>query len=334
MAAIKNVGASAIQSIVQDREKHGPFKTIFDLLAHVDLRLVNKKVLESLIQAGALDSLQGNRAQLFASVEMAIQFAQNRQSREERFKNQRSIFDLDPSGGEDKLVSYPELPDIPDWSLNEKLKKERELLGYYISGHPLERYKTIIDLFATPVDHLLDEGKQQPPSGVMSVAGQIVQMRTLTDVKGQRMAFVKIEDFFRYYEVVVFGSVYPRFEPFLKEDEIVFIQGKLNSSLDDNVIKIIGDQIWPIEKVPEELTESLLITLIKEHFTEEQLYRLKMVLKSSPGKSRVFFNINVNGNGGYRLVSNSLKLKLTVNALNELNKIVGPEPIKIKIKER
>ena len=334
MAAIKNVGASAIQSIVQAREKYGKFKTIYDLLLHADLRLVNKKVLESLIQAGALDSLEGNRAQLFASVEMAIQFAQNQQSREQRFKNQRSIFELDSSGAEEKLVSYPPLPDIPDWSLMEKLKKERELLGYYISGHPLERYKTIIDYFTTQVDHLLDEGKTQPPSGVMSIAGQIVNLRKLIDSKGQQMAFVKIEDFYRHYEVVVFGSVFPKFEPFLKEDEIVFIQGKLNSSLDDNVIKIKGDYIWPIEKVPEELTESLMITILKDNFTEEQLYRLKMVLKSSPGKARVYFNVNLNGNGSYRLVSNSLKLKLTVNALNELNKIVAPEPIKIKVKEK
>jgi len=333
MAAIKNVGLAAISSIVKARQEHGPFKTVFDMLQHVDLRQVNKKVLESLIQAGALDSLAGTRAQLYNVVEQAIAFAQDLQGSKTRNRNQRSLFELAGSqNSADDLVSYPDLPDVPEWSLADKLKKERELLGFYISGHPLERFRNIVELFSTPIDLLLQSSEPKAPSGPFYIAGQIVDIRVILDRKQQKMAFVKLEDFRRTYEAVVFGSVFPQFEKYLVQDEIVFMQGKLNSALDDNVIKIIGDRILPIDKVPEELTESVELEIEKEHFTPEQLHKLKITLKSSPGTSRIYFNINLNGSGNYRMVSNKIKLKLSLNTLNELEKIIGVEHIKIKIR--
>ncbi len=341
MEAIKNVGAGAIASIVQAREEEGPVRNIFDLLKRVDLRLVNKKVLESLIQAGALDSLEGSRAQLFHSIEKASSFAQDMQGEKNRNKNQLSLFGAAGAAEQtDSLVSYPELPDVPEWSVMEKLKKEKELLGFYISGHPLERYRSVVQLFSTPIDDYLpseeeEESKIKPPS-VLQVCGQIIDMRTILDKKQQKMAFVKIEDFKRTYEIVVFSSVYPMFEPFLKADNMVMVVGKLSlgTSLSDSPIKLIGDQIMPMEQVPENLTDSLLMRISKDKVDSDKLHHLKTVLKSSPGKSKVFFDLQMNGGNPFRLLSNSIKISLSFNTLTEIDKILGLEQLKIQVRER
>ncbi len=341
MEAIKNVGRNAINSIVQAREEFGPAKTIFDLLKNVDLRLVNKKVLESLIQAGAMDSLQGTRAQLFNAIESATTFAQSIQGEKNKNRNQRSLFDLAGDGDNaDQLVSVPDLPDVPEWSVTDKLKKEKELLGFYISGHPLERYRPVIRLFSTPIDdYIAEEGEEpkakQPPQA-LQVSGQIIEMRTILDKKNQKMAFVKIEDFKHTYEVVVFGSVFPQFQPYLQLDQMVLVFGRLSSgsALDDSVIKMIGEQIMPLEKVPEELTEALFLRIHKDHFTEEDIHRLKTVLRSSPGTSRVFFELSLNGSGDFRLISNAVRVKLTFNTLTELDKLFGENGFKVKVRER
>jgi len=331
MEAIKNVGGSAIASIVEARAERGNFETIYDMLSHVDLRLVNKKVLESLVQAGAMDSLEGTRAQLFNSIETAIEFAQSFQGSKNKNKNQRSLFDLDGAAETEKqLVVFPNLPDVPEWGLTQKLNKEKELLGFYISGHPLEPYRPVIRLYSTPIE----PGESNGASPSMQIAGQITDIRTILDRKQQKMAFVKIEDYWHTFEVIVFSSVYSRFEALLQTDRMVFVQGKLNSALEDNVIKLIGDQIYPLEKVPEVLTESVVLRVEKGKFSEEQVYRLKTTLRSSPGPSLLYFELLLNGSGNYRMVSNAFKIKMTFNTLSELYKIVGDGNIQIKKKER
>ncbi|MGD9899166.1 MAG: DNA polymerase III subunit alpha [Calditrichaceae bacterium] len=336
MEAIKNVGGNAIASIVEARKAHGKFKSLFELIQHVDLRLVNKKVLESLAMAGAMDSLEGSRAQLYNSIEKAIEFGQNFQGEKNKNRDQINLFG---SGAADtqseNLVTYPELPDIPDWNITDKLKKEKELLGFYISGHPLERFRPIVNLFSTKIDDFIgDESENKTLPKVLRVCGQIIDLRVILDKKQQKMAFVKIEDFSRTYEAVVFGSVYPQFEAFLKPDNIVLIQGKLNSEIDEQIIKVIGEQILPVEQVPDTFTESVLLSINRVNFTDEKLHRLKMTLKSSPGTSPVYVNLSDNGSGNLVMISKSIKLRLTHHTLDELSKILGTDNIKVKIKEQ
>jgi len=314
MQAIKNVGGTAIASIVTTREGNNEsYKSLFDFMQQVDIRLVNKKVMESLVQAGAMDSLEGNRAQLFNSIEKAIEFAQNFHGKKNKNVNQRSIFELSGKGNqENDLISYPELPGIDDWTTTEKLKKEKELLGFYVSGHPLEPFKTVISLFSTNIDSFLDQknGSSQPPH-ILTIGGQITDIREIYDKKQQKMAFVKLEDFSRSYEAVVFSSVYPIFESYLKTDNMIMIHGKRNSDLDDNVIKIIAEKIIPLEQAPDEMAESILISIDTEKFNDDKLHRLKSILKASPGKSRIYFKLLMDGNGGRELVSNSIKINLS-----------------------
>ncbi len=334
MEAIKNVGAGAIAAIVEARKKYGPFKTIFDLLENVDLRSVNKKVLESLIQAGAMDSLEGNRAQLFNFIETALEFAQNLQSKKNKNKNQRSLFEIMGEDEQKKSISYPKLPEIEDWPTAEKLKKEKELLGFYISGHPLEPYKSVINLYTTNIEQLKEA--QSRGAGIpknLFIAGQIIDLRTLYDKNQRKMGFLKIEDFHRTYEVVVFASVFPQFEPYLQPDQIVFIQGRLNSDLEDSVIKLVGDRIFPIETVPEKMTNALTLQIKPDELDDTKIHRLKNGLKTSPGNTRLFFEVDLNNGRPYRLLSNKFKIRVTRNILSQLQKVVGLEHIKVEVHE-
>ncbi len=139
LSAIKNVGMAAIRSIIKARQENGPFRHIYHLMQHVDLRAVNKKILEALVQAGALDTLEGSRSQNFAAIETAINFAQKYQSQLQN-KTQMSMFEMlnanKQGEGDESFVTYPPLPDVPDWPIQEILQREKDLLGFYISGHP------------------------------------------------------------------------------------------------------------------------------------------------------------------------------------------------------
>ncbi|MEJ2052967.1 MAG: DNA polymerase III subunit alpha [Calditrichaceae bacterium] len=332
MEAIKNVGGNAIASIVEARNTCGKFKTIFDMLLHADLRLVNKKVMESLIQAGALDSIDKNRARLFNSIERATEYAQNYQGQKFRNQNQRSIFDLD-NQDDNEMLSFPELPEIPDWNRTEKLKKEKELLGYYISGHPLERFKSIVHLFSTKLNGISgDNGEQKSENGKIRIGGQITDVRVIFDKKSNKMAFVKLEDFDRTYEAVIFGSIFPQYEKLIKVDNMVMMLGRLNSATDDNIVKIIADKILPLEDTPVELTESLLLKMDHKSVDEALIHDLKVALKSSPGNNRIYFELNGNGMGAKRFISNAFRIKLTYHTLSQLNKVLGYENIKVKTK--
>ena len=336
MAAIKNVGSNAIASIVEARNTVGKFNTIFDLMLHVDLRLVNKKVLESLIQAGAMDSLQGNRAQLFNAIETVLEYAQHYHGHVNRNRHQRSIFELHKETEQSvQTLSYPDLPEIPDWHVNEKLKKEKELLGYYISGHPLDRFRHIIQLYATDLEKIKNDENNNENGLKQSIriGGLITEVRTLFDKKSNKMAFIKIEDFNRVYEAVVFGSVFPQYEKIIKPDTAVMITGRLNSDLDDNIIKIIANQIYTLEQVPLELTDSILLSIDREKLNEKLLNNLKTTLRGHTGNAKIYFELKSNGEKGQIMHARQLKAKINYTIVNQLGKIIGFDNLRVKVKK-
>ncbi len=331
MAAIKNVGANAIKNIIEARKTDGKFKTIFDLTKRVDLRLVNKKVLESLAMAGALDSLEGNRSQLYNSIEAALEFGQNLQSTVLKNINQANLFDLSSANESDAHISEPPLPDIPDWSVSEKLKKERELLGFYISGHPLEPYRAIIEYYSTNPQLSDNNGNgQNGNSKSIRVCGQITDIRTMFDRKQQKMAFIKLEDFEHNYEAVIFGSVYQQYETLLYSENIIFIQGTLNSDITDNPIKLVADNIYLADQIPEMYTDSILLMLSESEIPAQLLHDLKIALTSSPGNSAVYVRFPLNGKGDLNVKATKGGVKLTKATLQRLYTLLGKDHLKIK----
>jgi DNA polymerase-3 subunit alpha len=329
MAAIKNVGRGAIDSITQIRENEGRFNSIFHMLQKVDLRLVNKKVLESLIQCGACDTLDGNRAQIYNAVETAIEFGQDFQGKNRSNQNQQSLFNqsTDDAG----LVIEPKLPDIPDWSAQEKLHKEKEFLGFYISGHPLKDFASIIRLYST--DWNATNGELYENKSMVSISGIITEMRTFLDRNNNQMAFVKVEDFKQTYEAVIFASVFPQYESLLHPDALVLMRGKINSEADDPLKKIICEEVYNLEKVPAELTKSLLLKIDKAKISEEKITFLKNLLNAHRGKTPIYFRLALNGKEEVNMISTKLKIAMSSMLIKKLEDILSIENIKVQVKQ-
>ena len=177
--AVKNVGVKALEQFIEVRNKHGKFQSIFDFISKVDQRLVNKKVLESLILAGAFDSLNENRAQLFEAVDLAINYGN--QVDKQTNKNQINLF-----GDQEELVKVPDLPIIEDWDNQEKLSKEKEVLGIYVSGNPLIKYADIIEELS---NYDFSEKQILKENSIVKIGGAVTNFKLHFDKKNQQMAF-------------------------------------------------------------------------------------------------------------------------------------------------
>ena len=220
MSAIKGVGESAIQHIVEQRTTEGEFKSIFDFASRVDVRVCNRRTLESLIQAGAFDSLYDNRAQLLQGVDDILSYANRKQ--EEKRLNQVNLFG---GAGSDAALQEPKLPSIPNWTSMERLNRERELIGFYLSGHPLERYKEDIRLFSS---HTLssDTIDQLNHDSELNVIGIVTSKRVITDKKGRPIAFLMVEDRHSSMEMAVFSQQFDQYAALLEVDNVLWIKGR------------------------------------------------------------------------------------------------------------
>jgi DNA polymerase-3 subunit alpha len=328
MAAIKNVGHGAIESIIKNRESIKKYDTIFQMLQHVDLRLVNKKVLESLVQCGACDSLEGHRAQNYHVIETAVDFGQDFQGKSKSHLSQHSLFEVDPEVTD--IVAHPKLPDVPEWTPQEMLHKEKEFLGFYISGHPLKKYSSIIRLYSNGGE--TNNGNDSNDKSILTIAGIITEIRTLLDRNNNKMAFVKVEDLTQTFEAVVFASVFPSVEDLLHTDSLVLMRGPVNSEPDDQVKKIICEEVYDLEKVPGELTKSLLIKINKTKISEEKINYLKNLLSSHKGETPIYFKVSVNGKDELNMVSKKVQVSVSSGFLDQLEKILSLENIKVKVK--
>ncbi len=271
LGAVKNVGMSAIESIVNTRQSSGKFKTIFNLCEKLDLRLVNKKVLESLIQSGACDSLQGHRAQLFNTIEKAHQFGAKRQ--EQANSDQVDIFGNTLAASE---FSMPPLAEVPPWAHGERLQKEKDLLGFYVSGHPLDRYRLEIESFG---NHRIGGEYSFKDGDAIRVGGMILEIRQIFDKKGNPMAFVKIESFGGTIESVIFASVMRDNAPLLRKDNVILMTGK--ASIRNDALTIICESIIPIQEIYRRHASKLTIHINPDQMKNGKMDALKELLEKN-----------------------------------------------------
>ncbi|MBL7960078.1 DNA polymerase III subunit alpha [bacterium] len=281
LGAVKNVGLSAIESIIQTRQEHGKFKTIFDLCEFTDLRLVNKKVLESLVMSGACGSMQGHRAQLFGIIEKALNYGSKKQAQAN--SDQVDIFGNLAASEKPSDSSVFVLPDTPRWTHAEELAKEKELLGFYASGHPLDKYRFEMDAFSTY--RIGDEVPVQEGSEIR-VGGMIADVRQIFDKKGNPMAFVKLEGFGGTMEAVVFSSVMKDCAEKLKKENVVMVIGK--ASHRNESLNIIAENMMTMEDALERFTNKIVIQLSPEQLQNGVLDKLSVACKAhqKPGKDK------------------------------------------------
>ncbi|MDP2885616.1 MAG: DNA polymerase III subunit alpha [Ignavibacteria bacterium] len=320
LSAIKNVGVSAVEAIVRTRNEKGPFVDIFDFCARVDLHLVNKKTLESLIQAGAFDSLHENRAQLFECVEKAIAHGQNAQ--EHSGKGQSNLFETSTA----KVDLRPALPAVAAWRESEILTREKAVLGFYLSGHPLDKYREEIEAFA---NSQLGSASGLKPNTTVRACGIVAGVKRKIDKKGNTMAFVTLEDFTGKADCIVFSDAYQKFTKILVPESMVMVIGKGETSGD--LLKILVNEVIPMESVRDRFTKSISLAVNLDVVSEDTVQQLRTIMERHRGKCPCY--INVSGGGLSKksvYLARNVSVDPSIQFIGLVKQLLGPSSVRLQ----
>lgn len=287
LVAIKSVGDAAIDEIVAAREKGGSFTSIQDFCERVNTKLVSKRAIESLIMSGAFDSIDTHRARLFENVELAMKASQAAQ--DERARGQMNIFgDI-----EEKPPITVTFADTSEWKPLERLMKEKEQLGFYVSGHPLEEYGDIINNFTDSTTESLVEHQL---GSEIYVAGMITEVKLITTKKGDSMAALGFEDLEGAVEVVVFPDAYKSAAAHLEEGNVVWIRGTVGQNRRNGDAQeerqILAEQLSDIKSVIAEQTSAVEVTIPEEDIDNVQkLETLQQIARDNKGEHDLILHL-------------------------------------------
>ncbi len=316
MSAIKNVGVHPVEELERARRELGrDFKNIFELCANVDTRIVNKRVLEGLVKAGALDTLEGTRAQNFAAIESALEYGAKYRNAKKKVEGSLfgdSIDEVD--------IKTPDLPDVPPWEYKEKLSKEREVLGFYLTSHPLAKYSSEFDSFATV--HL---GEQETfgEKKIVRACGVITKMKTKMDKQNRQMAFFNLDDFTGSCECLAFSKAYSACKDLIYEESTVMVIGNVESSGDS--IKIQVNEVVSMEEARSRFTKRLHLKIPLGQEKEELIDELEKLFDNNRGQVPVYLSFGENGHR--RKFALDKKVNINDGLVNSLKNLLGEESI-------
>jgi DNA polymerase-3 subunit alpha len=288
LAAIKNVGEGAVDSVLAICAESGPFTSFCNFCRRVDLHKVNKRMLEGLIKAGAFDSLGAKRSQLMAMLDQAIE--DGAAAQREREMGQTSIFGGDLGNGSAHSHVEPALPNVPEWDQAQRLKYERELTGFYITAHPLARYQATIHALATATTAgitELSDGKE------VRLCGIIATVKSMLTKKGDRMAYVTLEDLQGTVEIIVFPDLFKTVGDLIAPERLIRVTGTIDRG--DKGTKIRGTRIEPLADVQTQTIKRIHIRLAARPEVKDQLPRLLDVFKRHPGGTAVSLTFQTDG---------------------------------------
>jgi DNA polymerase-3 subunit alpha len=290
LAAVKNVGHNAIESIVTGRKKHERYRSIFEFCETVDLRLLNKRVLESLIKSGAMDSL-GRRAQLMAVLDKAIERAQKTQRDAE--SGQHGLFGVFQE--EEAHNHNDTLPDTPDWDEHQRLASEKEILGFFITGHPLEKYKEKLEgLRALSTEEIGGLKSSTGKDESITTAGIITNLRVLKSKKGDFYAQASLEDMAGSVDMLVFPDAYRKLQEKVKLEVPVLVRGGVRLEEGANP-KLTVNDIQPLEDAKVPLPRSLRIRIPLEAAADSTVDALHSLFVERKGEAKVLFDVERQG---------------------------------------
>ena len=332
MAAVKNVGEKAFKSIIEERKKNNIYESLFDFCQRVDLRVVNKRVIESLIRCGSFDSLEGKRSQFLAVLDEAIKRGQEFQK--DKRNGQTSIFDLfgDSQKGEIKNVHHYTLPNIEEFSKNELLAMEKEMLGLYISQHPLKNFKEKIEEI---VNTNSLEALNLPDRSNVILAGVINRIRKKSTKNGNLMAFINLEDLEGSIEAIIFPKVFDKNKDIILKDAIVVIEGSLDSA--EGKVKLIAKNISLLKRykntkkksietkkaTKEDKNRKLHIEIDCEKNQSQILLELKNIFMKHPGKTQIILHFKRNEKSITHRIDSKFAIKLTNEFMRGIENIIG-----------
>ncbi|MCS6929743.1 MAG: DNA polymerase III subunit alpha [Saprospiraceae bacterium] len=288
LGAIKGVGEAAVASIIEERKKNGPFQDLYDFIRRANLRTVNKRVLENLAYAGAFDELppiagkgKEYRSLLFAPSERHESFLEHllryaHAYYEDKILSAHSLFgDLSDSVS----IPPPPLPKAEPWNLLTLLQREREVVGMYLSGHPLDNYRFAWQTFAVPIGQIENYKGQK-----VAVAGFVVKVEHRITQKGNTWARVLLQDYTGDLEVFFFSDAYVKFRNFLQEGECLYVEGDYQPRFDSDTYELRVNQVRLLESVSEEKTKGVTLRLAVEHVTQQLIANIEQLCTAYRGK--------------------------------------------------
>jgi DNA polymerase-3 subunit alpha len=286
LAAVKNVGRNAIDSIIAARKELGRFTSIFEFCEKVDLRLLNRRVIESLIKGGAMDDF-GNRAQLMAVLDKAMERAQKSQRDAEL--GQHGLFGIFQQ--DENLNGHADrLPSVPDWDEHERLANEKEVLGFFITGHPMEKYRAKLEDFRALTTEAITAMTSGTGRDEISAAGMISGVRVMKSRKGDLYAQAVLEDMTGAVEAIVFPEAYRRLQAILKQEIPMLVRCSVRVEEGSNP-KIAISQLTPLEEAQPKLPRAIRIKVPLETATPATVDALHSICRERHGEAKVLFDV-------------------------------------------
>tara|TARA_B100000676_G_scaffold11643_1_gene10724 strand:- start:440 stop:1765 length:1326 start_codon:yes stop_codon:yes gene_type:complete len=319
--AIKNVGTKALEQIIEARNEYGKFDTIFDFTSNVNLKSVNRKVLESLNMAGALDTLDGNRLQKHNSIDTALKYGQTIQQNKSR--NQVDLFSSDNLGSPD-LSIVPQLNQSEEWAESTLLENEKEVLGIYLSGHPLLKYADELEEFSNYdfTDKVVANNEK-----TVRIGGSISELKMHFDRKNNQMAFFKLECLGGQVEILTFSDTFSKYRSLIANDAVVFVKGNPTDGSDFSDLKLIADEIIPLDKARDFYSKNVNIRLEPSKMSLDDVDSLYSMVKDHKGKCGLMIHISTNLKKDSRIFSHNIKVSSHASFLKKLRDNYGKENI-------
>ncbi|MBN1788573.1 MAG: DNA polymerase III subunit alpha [Sedimentisphaerales bacterium] len=327
LAAVKGVGAKAVEQIVKARESVGQFHSLFHFCENVDMRLANKQVIESLIKAGAFDRLGGSRAQMMAALESAMKAGADMQT--DRANGQLGLF-----GTEEMKIDYQKdhqrLPDVPAWPEMQMLAFEKEVLGLYVTKNPLSKHADTISVYGTANTSELTEDRA---GQIIVVGGMIQKIRNIITRNGRnagaKMAVFTLEDLQGSCEVVMWSDCYARYGHTIAVDQVLFVKGKLDFTRE--MPQIICDELIDISEAGRKLAANITISLDESEITKEKIVHIKSICSAHRGKSPVYVTVKTNkGVTVKTAVGKTLTVNPNTDFCRQMEQLVGKKNLQLR----
>lgn len=309
LLAIKNVGEAPARAVVEARS-NGPFVSLADLTTRIPSRFLNRRTMESLVAAGACDSLPGTRAQKFEMAEVMLEYGH-------KVAEASNTHDLFAGSGVAIERVEPSLPSVPDWPLSKKLSEEKAMLGCYVSGHPLDKFRNELLCFTTGSAVDL---RQMADNREVTVGGIVTAIKKMVDKKGNLMAFVTIEDYTGPVEIICFSDCYDKGKAFLEAEQIVVVSGKL-STREGESPKVIGAEVFPLSELSNRRKCQLVLKLAPDT-SEKVLDEALATLEENRGDSPVLLAARHNGSEVF-IKSRKYAVRADFAVLDRLKELLG-----------
>ncbi len=317
MKAIKNVGAPAVESLKVAREKlNRDFISIYDMASNIDTRVINKRAFEGFVLSGGFDNLTGSRAQNFAAIELALSYGSKYQSAKASMSG--GLFGDD----EDAIdIVEPELPNVEMWPANVRLAKEREVLNFYLSDHPLRKYELEYSSFASV--HLGEAETFEGKEFVVAV-GVVTEFRTKIDRSGREMCFFKIDDFSGSCECLMFSKIYEKVGTCISPEATIVVKGNLESTGDS--IKIHAEDAFSLSEARSKLAKKIFLILNADDHDESTIGKIKKILAMYIGQIPVYLRLQIDGSK--RDFYLNQKVSISDSLISDLLNLLGENSIK------